>query len=301
MSDSEYSEINSECSEIDSDDDFIKCYECEIEVDVSEICIYKKDKFCKNCYEECRKLDVAQPVRMVYKIYEDMIYGCCGRENCVRIKCCGTVHGHVHLYGCDPEIVNYPLGLAGIFNKTNMHRCPGEVYLHGRTVHTFISSPFEETNLLRRLRLQKTERLEKENERLTLIKEQFKIKKQKENAKKLETEKLAVHLQQKERWDNLTIGTKIVELEAQLCYKLHHCFNPYDYNVGARLSLYENNRFKTLDSVILNLVIEQAHQAYRTKQFEEKDHMENILYILEKWLEDVYPEKYREIKGLPPL
>jgi hypothetical protein len=138
-----------------------------------------------------------------------------------------------------------------------------------------------------------------EDERLEKEKEQFKIKKQKENAKKLEAEKLSVYLQQKERWDNLTIGTKIIELEAQLCYKLHHC-NPYDYNVGARLSLYENNRFKTLDSVILNSVIEQAHQSYRTKQFEEKDHMENILSILEKWLEDVYPAKYREIKGLPP-
>ncbi len=291
MSDSEYSEI-------DSDDDFIKCSDCEIEVDIAEVCFYKKCKFCKSCFEDCIQLEIAQPVRMIVKVCEDMSYSCCSRKNCIRIKCCGTVKGHVDLYSCDPEIINYPLGLAGIFNKENMH-CVRKQYLNGRSVSTFSSSPFEETNLLRRLRLQKTERLEKENERSNLIKEQFKIKKQKENAKKLETEKLAVCLQQKERWDNLTIGTKIVELEAQLCYKLHNCFNPYDYNVGARLSLYENNRFKTLDSVILHSVIEQAHQAYRTKQFEEKDHMEDILSILEKWLEDVYPEKYREIKGLP--
>ena len=36
-------------SDIDSDDDFIKCYECKEEIDVSEICIYKKSKVCKNC------------------------------------------------------------------------------------------------------------------------------------------------------------------------------------------------------------------------------------------------------------
>jgi hypothetical protein len=283
-------------SDIDSDDDFIKCYECEIEVDVSEICIYKKDKICKNCYEECRKLDVAQPVRMVYKVCEDNIsYSCCGRENCVRIKCCGTVKGHIHLYGCDPEIVNYPLGLAGIFSKTNMHRCPGEVYLHGQSVHTFMSNPFEETNLLRQLRLQKTERLNliKEKEQNEKMKVKIKIEKDaKEIAlryKSLQEEK------QKDRYESLTIGTKIVELEAELCYKLHGVL-PYIYNPGARLSLYEDNRFKTLDSVIL-----QAHEAYRTKNFEAKDHMEKILVILEKWLEEIDPNKYREIKGLPRM
>lgn len=146
-------------SDIDSDDDFIKCYECEIEVDVAEVCIYKKDKFCKNCYEECRNFDVAQPVRMVYKICEDISYSCCSRRNCVHIKCYGTVKEHIHLYGCDPEIVNYPLGLEGIFSKTNMRRCQVDDYLNGRLISTFMSNPFEETNLLRRLRLQKTERL----------------------------------------------------------------------------------------------------------------------------------------------
>jgi len=65
MSDSEYSEI-------DSDDDFIKCYECEIEVDVAEVCFYKKDKFCKSCYEECIQFEIAQPVRMIVKVCEDM-------------------------------------------------------------------------------------------------------------------------------------------------------------------------------------------------------------------------------------
>jgi len=392
-------------SDIDSDDDFIKCYECEIEVDVSEICVYKKSKVCKNCKEICEENDIAQPVivmrkragnrapsgfvkptrisdelasflgkdkgtemartevtrdinkyirtnglqdktngrninpdrklfallkiksgeeltyfniqnymkkhfsdddaiaqpvRMVYKIYEDMIYGCCNRESCVRIKCCGTVHGHVSLYGCDPEIVNYPLGLAGIFSKTNMPRCPGGVYLHGRSINTFMSDPFEETNLLRRLRLQKTERLNliKEKEQNEKFKVKIQIEKDaKEIAlryKSLQEEK------QKDRWESLTIGTKIVELESELCYKLHGIL-PYIYSPGGRLSLYEDNRFKTLDSVMLHSVILQAHEAYRTKNFEAKDHMEKILEILEKWLEEINPNKYREIKGLPRM
>ena len=279
-------------SDIDSDDDFIKCYECEIEVDVLEIFIYKKDKFCKNCYEECRKLDVAQPVRMVYKVCEDNIsYSCCGRRNCVRIKCCGRVQGHVHLYSCDPEIVNYPLGLAGIFSKKNMSTLNDGVWF---------SNPFEETNLLRRLRLQKTERLNliKEKEQNEKFKVKIQIEKDaKEIAlryKSLQEEK------QKDRWESLTIGTKIVELESELCYKLHGVL-PYIYSPGGRLSLYEDKRFKTLDSVMLHSVILQAHEAYRTQNFEAKDHMEKILEILEKWLEEIDPNKYREIKGLPRM
>ena len=274
-------------SDIDSDDDFIKCYECEEEIDVSEICVYKKDKFCKNCYEECRELDVAQPVRMVYKVCEDISYSCCSRRNCVHIKCCGTVKGHIHLYGCDPEIVNYPLGLAGIFSKKNMSTLNDCVWF---------SDPFEETNLLRRLRLAKTKRLNliKEKEQNEKLKVKIQIEKDaKEIAisyKSFQKEK------QKERWEGLTIGTKIVELEAELCYKLHGIL-PYIYEPGARLSLYEDNRFKTLQKTCS--VIEQAHESYRTKNFEAKDQIEKILEILEKWLEEIDPNKYREIKGLP--
>lgn len=295
-------------SDIDSDDDFIKCYECEIEVDVVEVCIYKKYKFCKNCYEEYRQLEIAQPVRMVYKVYENTIYGCCSHENCVRIKCCGTVQGHIHLYSCDPEIVNYPLGLAGIFSKTNMHRCPGEDYLHGRSVHTFMSNPFEETNLLRRLRLQKTERLEKEKEELKVKSEKLKAKKEKEKEDKKEPEK---RIQQKDRWESLTIGTKIAEFEVQICHKIYPGYlNVRGYGdggLGQRLALYENDRFKELQKICP--VIEQASRAiYNFTQpphlqienpYEKKDQIEKILEILEKWLEEIDLNKYREIKGLP--
>lgn len=292
-------------SEIDSDDDFVICVDCEIEVDVAEVCIYKKDKFCKNCYEECRKLDVAQPVRMVYKICEDISYSCCGSKNCVRIQCCGTVKGHVYLSSCDPEIVNYPLGLAGIFSKTNMHRCPGDA---------FMSNPFEETNLLRRLRLQKTERLEKEKEELKVKSEKLKAKKEKEKEKEKLKVKSEKRIQQKERWDNLTIGTKIAQLEVQICHKIHPGFlNVCGYGdggLGQRLMLYENDRFKELQKTCP--VIEQASRAiYNFAQpphlqienpYEKKDQPEKILVILEKWLEETDPSKYRELKGVkePP-
>ena len=43
--------------DIDSDDDFIKCYECEKEIDVSEICSYKKTKVCKTCKEQYQEND----------------------------------------------------------------------------------------------------------------------------------------------------------------------------------------------------------------------------------------------------
>jgi hypothetical protein len=116
-----------------------------------------------------------------------------------------------------------------------------------------MSDPFEETNLLRRLRLQKTERLEKEKEDK---KETEKAKKEKEK----ETEK---RIQQKERWESLTIGTKIAELEVQICHKIHSGFlnvRGYgDRGLGQRLMLYENDRFKELQKTCP--VIEQASRA----------------------------------------
>lgn len=281
--------------DIDSDDDFIKCYECEEEVEVSEICVYKKSKVCKNCKEICEENDIAQPVRMIFKIYENVGYSCCGRQNCVHIKCMGTVQGHIHLYSCDPELVDYP-DLASKIKR----RCPTKTeYLNGEMISTFISDPFEETNLLRRLRLAKTKRLNliKEKEQNEKLKVKIQIEK---DAKEIAIRyKSFQKKKQKERWEGLTIGTKIVELEAELCYKLHGIL-PYIYSPGGRLSLYEDNRFKTLDSVMLHSVILQAHEAYRTKNFDAKDHMEKILEILEKWLEEIDPNKYREIKGLPP-
>ena len=284
---------------IDSDDDFIKCYECETEVEVVEVCFYEKNKFCKKCYEENTELDVAQPVRMVYKKYENLSFSCCGLKNCVQIKCCGRVQGHVSLYSCDPELVNYP----GLASKKKMRHIKDGIWW---------SSDFEETNLLRRLRLQKTERLKlvKEKE-----KEQLKVKKKKEGEEKaqiLKEEKLTARLRRKETRESLTIGTKVAELEVEICCKLHDSnWNSHagggDGGLGLRLMLYENYRFKELQKTCP--VIEQAGRAlYNFSQpphhqienpFEKKDQIEKILVILEKWLEAIDPIRYCEIKGLP--
>lgn len=280
-------------SDIDSDDDFVVCYECEIEVSVDEVCFYNKDKFCKKCYEECIQHDVAQPVRMIYKRYEDIGFSCCSRRKCVHIKSGCATEGHVHLSSCDPEIENYPLGLGGIFSKTNMHNVYDGIWL---------SQSFEETNLLRRLRLQKMERLE--NEKIKVEKE--KAEKEKEKAEK----KLIARQQQKGRWEGLTIGTKIAELEVEICRNLHPnsiYAGGGDGGLGLRLMLYENDRFKELQKICP--VIEQASRAlYNFIQpphlqienpYEKKDQIEKILEILEKWLEEIDPTKYREIKGFP--
>ena len=409
-------------SDIDSDDDFIKCYECEEEIDVSKLCIYKKSKVCKNCKELCeenditqpdivmrkrasnrapsgfvkptrisdklasflgkdkgiemartgvtreinlyirsnnlqdkengRKInpdtklqallklettdeltyfnlqkylsphfakklceenDIAQPVRMIYTSYQKLSFSCCGRDNCIQIKCIGNVQGHEHLYSCDPELTDYPGLLSKI--KINMHCSTETEYLNGKIIYTFISVPFEETTLLRRLRLQKTERLNLIKEKINNEKMKVKIQIEKdakeialrykslqnekdENAQKLREEKNVARLQQKEKWEKLSIGTKIVELESELCYKLHGNL-PYIYEPGARLSLYEDNRFKTLQKTCS--VIEQAHESYRTKNFEAKDQIEKILEILEKWLKEIDPNKYLEIKGFPRM
>jgi len=145
-------------TDIDSDDDFFKCYVCHEELDVSEICIYKKSKVCKKCEEN----EIAQPVRMIYKRREN----CCGHGNCVQIKSCGKVQGHIHLSSCDPELVDYPVLLILPRGKNR-----------GRRSSVCILEPFEETNLLRRLRLAKTEQTERlnlvkktETERLNLVK-----------------------------------------------------------------------------------------------------------------------------------
>ena len=173
-------------SNTDSDDDFINCYDCEIEIDVTEVCFYKKYKLCEDCKEmyermdECHKIwlnerqkkqleqelfvkvpmvlpyNIAKPVRMVYKKCENISFSCCGRRNCIQIKCYGNIkEHHLNLYSCDPELVNYP----GLVDKINCNH-------HGDVC---ISEPFEETNLLRGLRIKKTERLnefkEKEKEK----------------------------------------------------------------------------------------------------------------------------------------
>jgi len=334
----------------DSDDDYVICQDCEKMCDVSEIkrvilCTSKKVMLCLDCkrwlenadalenisdYEDYEDEDyddaIAQPVRMIVKVWVDANPSCCGLKSCVRIICCGTVHGHVSLSSCDPELVNYPLGL---FSKTNMHWVK-DAHLNGRIVSRFVSDPFEETNLLRRLRLQKTQRLNKLKEKEI---EQLKVKKQKveeDKSKKLEVEhatrlrekveeiskemamryKYLQEEKQKERWESLPIWDKIVELEVQLCYKLHG--SNWNYScasggrLGQRLALYENVRFKELQKSCP--VIEQASRAiYNFAQpihlqidnpYEKKDQPEKILVILEKWLEDVDPTKYNEIKGL---
>lgn len=318
------SESDCENRDIDSDDDFINCYECETEVEVAEVCLYKKDKFCKSCYEECIQFDIAQPVRMVYKVYEDISYSCCSRKNCIRIKCCGTVQGHVHLFSCDPEIVNYPLGLAGIFSKKNMYSVKEGVWT---------SQPFEETNLLRRLRLQKTERLESLKVKKVKQKEKEKLE---EDAKEIASRYAAIReanvsnyqnlladeyfsaaklrLQRKEKWESLTIGTKVAELEVEICRKLHDSnWNSYagggDGGLGLRLMLYQNYRFKELQKTCP--VIEQAGRAlYNFSQephnqienpYEKKDQIEKILVIFEEWLEAIDPIRYCEVKGLSRL
>lgn len=132
-----------------------------------------------------------------------------------------------------------------------------------------------------------------------------------EKSNKLEAE-ADKRVQQKEKLDNLTIWDKIVELEVQICYKLHgpnwnSCAS--GGGLGQRLSLYENVRFKELQKTCP--VIEQASRAIYNfaqpihlqieKPYEKKDQPEKILVILEKWLEDVDPVKYREIKGLPSV
>lgn len=139
----------------------------------------------------------------------------------------------------------------------------------------------------------------------------IRIRKQKEEAKSILKEKLAMRLRQKEKWDSLSIWYKIVELEVQICHKIYPGFlNVRGYGDGGlsqRLSLYENVRFKELQKSCP--VIEQASRAiYNFVQplhlqidnpYEKKDQPEKILVILEKWLEDVDPIKYREVKGLP--
>ena len=180
MSDTD-SEHEYTSADIDSDDDFINCYDCEIEVDVAEVYFYKKYKLCEDCKEMYERMDeqlkehqkkqleqelfvkvhvvlpynIAKPVRMVYKKCENISFSCCGRRNCIQIKCYGNIKGHhINLYSCDPELVNY----QGLVDKINCNH-------HGDVC---ISEPFEETNLLRGLRIKKTERLnefkEKEKE-----------------------------------------------------------------------------------------------------------------------------------------
>ena len=126
---------------------FINCHECDQSIDISEMFIYKKINVCKTCKELYEENDIAQPVRMIYKRAENVSYSCCSQKMCIHIKCVGNVQGHVHLYSCDPELVNYP----GLTRGKNWSK-HDDVY---------ISQPFEETNLLRRLRLKKTERLKK--------------------------------------------------------------------------------------------------------------------------------------------
>ena len=137
--------------------------------------------------------------------------------------------------------------------------------------------------------------------------ERLKVKKQKEeNAKKLLTSQRIQ--QEKKRWEGLTIGTKIAELELQICHKIYPGFLAYrDEGLGQRLMLYENDRFKELQKTCP--VIEQASRAiYNFIQpphlqienpYEKKDQSEKILAILEKWLEDIDLVKYNQIKGFP--
>lgn len=56
MSDTD-SEHEYTSADIDSDDDFINCYDCEIEVDVAEVYFYKKYKLCEDCKEMYERMD----------------------------------------------------------------------------------------------------------------------------------------------------------------------------------------------------------------------------------------------------
>ena len=193
--------------DIDSDDDFIVCVDCGKQCDISEInrvilCTSKIVMLCLSCKiglcdDALMKIpdkededdeddddeddeDIAQPVRMVFKMYEDISYSCCGRKNCVQTVCCGSVQGHVRLSSCDPELVNYPNLASNIKMRRSVER---ELYLNGRTISKFVSEPFMETNLLRRLRLQKTERerveIEEVKSNARLIKQSKEIKEEK--------------------------------------------------------------------------------------------------------------------------
>jgi len=184
-------------TDIDSDDDFFKCYVCHEELDVSEICIYKKSKVCKKCEEN----EIAQPVRMIYKRREN----CCGHGNCVQIKSCGKVQGHIHLSSCDPELVDYPYPVLLILPRGKNR---------GRRSSVCILEPFEETNLLRRLRLAKTERLnlvkKTETERLKVKKEVLRLAKR--LAKTEQTERLNLVKKTETERLNLVKKTEIERL-----------------------------------------------------------------------------------------
>jgi len=249
-------------SNIDSDDEFIKCYKCEIEVEIIEVYFYNKFKVCKDCKELLEENDIAQPIIMIE------------RFKCVR----------------KPD---------------------------GRVVS--IDTTFAETNGMRKTRLQEEKKQKEEEEKAKQKKQVILAEKKQKEAQKLAEEKFAARLQQKEKWEGLTIGTKIAQLEVQICHVLHDKNSPNwnsyagggDGGRGQRVMLYENYRFKELQKTCP--VIEQASRAiYNFTQpphlqienpFEKKDQIEKIHEILEKWLEEITQTnivKLKVFQGMPP-
>lgn len=159
------------------------------------------------------------------------------------------------------------------------------------------------------------EKLEKEKKKKAQLQKVYvqKQKEEKEKHEKEEKEKEIAYRQSiKNRWDSFTIFEKIVELECDICYKLHgefwnSCRQSHDCGLGKRLALYADVRFEKLQKYVP--VYEQAQLAlYNYCQqphnqiqnpYEKKDKPEKILSILLKWLAELEPDKIRIYFGFP--
>jgi len=268
-------------SNIDSDDEFIICDECGDSVDLP---LFQNTNMCNRCYEKATEDQIAQPFKMVphkYFVYNKIKYIIPNDVNYFINPKTGKKIYVGHNGACDmfPTICN-------------------SFSVYGEMIY--------ETNGMRKTRLQEEKKQKEEEEeakqKKQLVLAEKKQKERQEKEQKLAEEKFAAYLQQKEKWENLTIGTKIAQLEVQICHKLNENspnWNSYagggDGGLGQRVMLYENYRFKELQKTCP--VIEQASRAiYNFTQaphlqienpFEKKDQIEKILEILEKWLKEI--------------
>lgn len=185
----------------------------------------------------------------------------------------------------------------------------------------------DETILMRKIRLQKEkQRLQQENQE----KEEKRLIKRNKQKEESEERELTAELNEKKRWDCLTLGTKICELEVEICSELHgyhiesdrNCYiGKYwrkvwpDYRTcsnpnSVRLELYMDHRFNEIkkncpvyeeaQKALMNN-FQPPHLQVQGNLFETKDRMEDIIRILEKWVDEFNPDYNRIHMGLPRL